>query len=60
MYPRTYIFNKKIVPHLPIIPWKGRVEEKLRPASVTPAAGVVGAGGQKLDITKIKRIYYSV
>ena len=28
------------------------MEEMLRPASVTPAAGVVGAGGQKLDITK--------
>ena len=49
-----------VVPHLLIIPWKSHIEERPRPASVTPAAGVVGAGGQKLDITKIKRIYYSV
>ena len=36
-----------VVPHLPILPWKGHVEERHRPASVTPAAGVVGGRWSK-------------
>ena len=44
-----------VVPHLPVLPWKGRVEERHRPASVTPAAGVVG--GRLLKVRQLKNCH---